>query len=174
MCHCAYETQEETVCCRAVTLLKGEINLGVGVLTTADFTVLSYVISMASSLVTRVEFLRLLLYEDYIDDKWKNRELDNTNPLKYSFETTVAGIASGMKMCIEDLFCTHISYNYKPQHKQVQDKLNELLYEGLPYDIQGQTHAMEVFLECSSNIFSSGSASPLADALKQCTKLKFL
>ena len=174
MCHCAHETQEETVCCRAVTLLKGEIKVGVGVLTPADFTVLSYVISMASSLVIRVEFLRLLLYEDYVDDKWKNRELDNTNPLTYSFETTFVGTIFSMKMCIEDLLCTHVSYNYKPQHKQVQDKLNELFRESLPIDIQGQTLPMKQFWECSCDIFSSDSASPLADALKQCTNLKFL
>ena len=39
--HCAYETQLECVCRRAMELLNGKIHLESGVLTPADFTFLA-------------------------------------------------------------------------------------------------------------------------------------
>ena len=87
--HCAYETQESTICYRAMEIVQGKIYLGMVVLTPADFTALGYVISTASFLVISVSIRYCLLYEEFIDEKWKNRELDSTDPLLYSFETTV-------------------------------------------------------------------------------------
>ena len=171
--HCAYETQEQFVCYRAIQLQRGDITLRYGVLTPADFTVLGYVISNASFLVSNVDIPHCLLYEDYTDDKWKNREVDSTDPLSYSFESAVARHFINMKICIEDLCSTRISYNSKPQYMQVLKKFGELS-EGLLYDFQGYRGARKEFLDCSSDIFSSDSALPLADALKQCFNLKFL
>ena len=172
MFHCAYESQQETICYRVMELLKGIISLLPGVLTPADFTALGYVISTASLMVTKVEFNQNLLYEDFVDDKLKSREVDKTDPLSYSFETAAIGSFMGFKTCIEDLFCTHISYSFKPQFKQVKYKLNEVLDGSLEFDYH--SGVVKHYLECSSDIFSSDSALPLADALKQCTNLQFL
>ena len=85
MFHCAYESQQETICYRVMELLNGKIELFPGVLTPADFTALGYVISTASLMVTKVRFNQNLLYEDFVDDKLKSREVDKTDPLAYSF-----------------------------------------------------------------------------------------
>ena len=165
--HCAYETQESTICYRAMEIVQGEIDLAAVVLTPADFTALGYVISTASFLVTTVLTGFCLLYEEFIDEKWKNRELDSTDPLLYSFETTSDESVTNLKACIEDIFCTHISYNYKQKSEQLQYKFNELTH-GSHYI--GETE----YSEYSSDIFSSDSALPLANALKQCTNLQCL
>ena len=172
MFHCAYESQQQTICYRVMELIKGEIALFPGVLTPADFTALGYVISTASLMVTKVQFIQSLLYEDFVDDKLKSREVDKTDPLAYSFETAAIGYPMGLKTCIEDLFCTHISYNFKPQYKQVEYKINEVFDESLQYEYQSRV--LKHYLECSSDIFSSDSALPLADAIKQCTNLQLL
>ena len=170
MFHCAYESQQETICYRVMELLNGQITLFPGVLTPADFTALGYVISTASFMVTAVTFNVCLLYEDFVDDKWMSREVDKTDPLSYSFETAAIGSSLGFKTCVEDLFCTHISYNFKPQYKQVKYKLKEVSDSSFQYDYQ--SGALKQYLECSSDIFSSDSALPLADALKQCTNIQ--
>ena len=172
MFHCAYESQQGTICYRVMELLKGIICLLPGVLTPADFTALGYVISTASLMVTKVQFNQNLLYEDFVDDKLKSREVDKTDPLAYSFETAAIGSFMGFKTSIEDLFCTHISYNFKPQFKQVEYKLNEVFDESLKHDYH--SGVVKHYLECSSDIFSSDSAVPLADAVKQCTNLQLL
>ena len=172
MFHCAYESQQETICYRVMELLNGQIKLVPGVLTPADFTALGYVISTASLMVTKVRFNLNLLYEDFVDDKLKSREVDKTDPLAYSFETAAMGSFMGFKTCIEDLFCTHISYNFKPQYKQVEYKLKEVFDGSFKYDYH--SGVLKHYLECSSDIFSADSALPLADAVKQCTNLQLL
>ena len=172
MFHCAYESQQEIICYRVMEILKGIISLLPGVLTPADFTALGYVISTASLMVTKVQFNQNLLYEDFVDDKLKCREVDKTDPLAYSFETAAIGSFMGFKTSIEDLLCTHISYSFKPQFKQVKYKLNEVFDGSLKFDYH--SGVVKHYLECSSDIFSSDSALPLADALKQCTNLQFL
>ena len=109
-----------------------------------------------------------MLYEEFIDGKWKNRELDSSDPLLYSFETTGDGYLPNLKACIEDLICTHISYNYKQESEQVQYKCNELVAG--THNIDGDVE----YSEFSSDIFSSDSALPLAIALKKCTNLQYL
>ena len=168
--HCAYETQESTICYRAMEIVQGQIVLEGVVLTPADFTALGYVISTASFLVTGVHIVYCLLYEEFIDEKWKNRELDSTDPLSYCFETTTAGFITNMNACIADTFCTHISYNYKQKYEQVLYKLNELDVETDDFCGGGRIE----YSECSSDIFSLDSALPLANALKQCTNLQDL
>ena len=172
MFHCAYESQQQTICYRVMEHMKDEICLGPGVLTPADFTALGYVISTASFVVTAVIFHQCLLYEDFVDDKLKSREVDKTDPLAYSFETAAIGSFMGFKTCIEDLLCTHISYNIKPQYKQVEYKINEVFDETLKFDYH--SGVVKQYLECSSDMFSSDSALPLAEALKQCTNLQLL
>ena len=174
MFHCAYETQKEIYCYRAMELMQGMITLGNGVLTPADFAILSYVISTASFMVIRMTILPCLLYEEFVDDKWKNRELDSTDSLSYSFEATITGTVSSLKLCTDDLFCTHISYNYKPQYMRAMHKLNELLGNSSIHDIYGLNVGMKPYIESSSDIFSSDSALPLAVALKQCYNLQDL
>ena len=172
MFHCAYESQQETTCYRVMELLNGQITLLPGVLTPADLTALGYVISTAYFMVTEVIFHQCLLYEDFVDDNLMSREVDKTDPLAYSFETDAIRSVMGLKTCIEDLFCTHISYNFKPQYKQVKYKCQELFDVSLQYNYK--SGIVKQYLECSSDIFSSDSALPLADALKQCTNLQFL
>ena len=172
MFHCAYESQQETICYRVMEIIKGRIGLFPGVLTPADFTALGYVISTASLMVTAIIFHQCLLYEDFVDDKWKSREVDKTDPLTYSFETAAIGSPMGLKTYIEDLFCTHISYNFKPQFKQVEYKIKEVLDESLMFGYH--SGVMKQYFECSSDIFSSDSALPLAEALKQCTNLQVI
>ena len=46
-------------------------------------------------------------------------------------KTTAAGYFTNMKTCLVDLFCTHISYNYKQHAQQVRNKTKEVLHESI-------------------------------------------
>ena len=81
--------------------------------------------------------------------------------------TALKPLLMDIKTCIEDSICTHISYNYKQESEQVLNKFNELLWKDIYI---GDTE----YLQCSSDIFSSDSALPLANALKKCTNLQDL
>ena len=89
----------------------------------------------------------------------------------YSFETTADGYLTNFKTCVEDLICTHISYNYKKESAQAQYKCKE--FAANTHYIDGELE-YSVYSECSSDIFSSDSALPLSNALEQCTNLQGL
>ena len=65
--------------------MKGVIFLESGVLTPADFTVLTYVITNAPHLVKDLSIMPCLLYEEFIEDKWKSKDIDYTDVLLSSF-----------------------------------------------------------------------------------------
>ena len=120
--HCAYETQESTICYRAMEIVEGQVELTEVVLTPADFTALGYVISTASLLVISVHIGFCLLYEEFIDEKWKNRELDSTDPLLYSFETTTDGFSTHVWK-IQSAHIFHTTIN-KSLHKSGINSMN--------------------------------------------------
>ena len=86
-----------------------------------------------------------------------NRELDSTDPLLYLFESTVDEYVTYLKACVEDIFCTRISYNFKKKCVQVAYKLDDL---GEPhyYRIHKEICGRKEYSECSSDIFSSDNA----------------
>ena len=56
---------------------------------------------MSSTLVTYTNIPNILLYEEYIDDNWKDKELDNMDPLAYTFENTAAKYFTNLKLFTE-------------------------------------------------------------------------
>ncbi len=165
--HCAYETQQKTVCCKVIELLSFKIYLGAGVLTQADFNVLGYIISKASHLIEAVDIDISLLHEEYNNARWLHRELDQTDLLSYTFKST--GSLTNIKVW-EDKCCASISYNVKSKHTYT--KVDEILDSTSRTDVLPWYNTTNQILLCSSDIFASENAIPLADALKQCHNLR--
>ena len=158
--HCVYETQLECVCHRAMELLDGKIDLESGVLTPADFNVLAYVITNASLLVKELDIQPCLLYEEFVEDKWKNKEINHAEVLSSSFWSSVSN--HNVRSAVEYDLCTQLSYYNKGQFNK-GNKLQRLAF--LTY-----TKSYLLF-QSSSDLLSSDSAISLVDALKYCNKL---
>ena len=160
--HCAYETQLACVCLRAMELLNGEILLESGVLTPADFTVLAYVITNAPHLVNVLDIFPCLLYEEFIEDKWKNKEIDYADVLSSSFHSSISN--NNVRAGAEYDLCTQISYNQKSDLKRDGRMLDRLSF---------QVHSKNAMtmLQSSSDILSSDSAASLVNTLKHCSNI---
>ncbi len=168
MLHCAHETQEQIVCYNALKQLNGSILITARVLTPADFTVLGYVISNTSNLIESVDIDSGLLYEDYNNDRWLNRDFDHTNLLSYNFRST--GAIKNMKI-LEDELCASVSYNVKS--KNALTKIKEICNnKDIIDDFFPWYNSINQVLLDSSDIFASSRAPPLVFALKQCQTLK--
>ena len=87
-------------------LSDGCILLDSSVLTPADFNAIAYVITTASEHVTTLQFLPSLLYEEFIEDRWKNKEIDYNDVLSSSFLST-ANVANA-KTSVEYDLCSHL------------------------------------------------------------------
>ena len=158
--HCAYETQLACVCLRAMELLNGEISLESCVLTAADFTVLAYVITNAPHLVKEFNILPCLLYEEFIKDKWKNKEIDYADVLSSSFRSSIRD--NNVRAGAEYDLCTQISYHQKSDKKgRMIDRLS----------FKMDTKNAMTMLQSSSDILSSDSAVSLVNALKHCSSI---
>ena len=166
VCHCAYETQLACVCLRAMELLDGEILLESGVLTPADFTVLAYVITNAPHLVNALSILPCLLYEEFIEDKWKNKEIDYADVLSSSFHSSVSN--NNVRAGVEYDLCTQISYHNKSALKKDDRLLNVLAVQ-----LYSSKNLVMMF-QSSSDILSSDSAVSLVNALKHCSNIEII
>ena len=164
VCHCAYETQLACVCLRAMELLNGEILLESGVLTPADFTVLAYVITNAPHLVNGLSIMPCLLYEVFIEDKWKNKEIDYADVLPSSFMSSIND--NNVRASVEYDLCTQISYHNKSALKKEDRLLN-----GLKFQLHSSKNPV-MMLQSSSYVLSSDSAVSLVNALKHCSSIK--
>ena len=164
--HCAYETQLACVCLRAMELLNGDILLESGVLTPADFTVLAYVITNAPHLVNDLSIMPCLLYEEFIEDKWKNKEIDYVDVLPSSFMSSIND--NNVKASVEYDLCTQISYHQKSTLKKENRMIDKLLFR---FDSKKSVITM---LQSSSDILSSDSAVSLVNALKHCSNIKVI
>ena len=163
--HCACETQQDSVCHKVMELSDGCILLDSGVLTPADFNAIAYVITTASEHVTTLQFLPSLLYEEFIEDRWKNKEIDYNDVLSSSFLST-ANVANA-KTSVEYDLCSHVSYHKKSQSASIPSKLKKI-QETLTFPLYADIK--QLFQSCS-DILSSDSAATLAKALKQCRNL---
>ena len=163
--HCAYETQLACVCLRAMELLNGEILLESGVLTPADFTVLTYVITNAPHLVNLLDIMPCLLYEEFIKDKWKNKEIDYADVLSSSFHSSISD--KNVRGGAEYDLCTQISYHQKSELKRDGRMIERLSFQ------MDSKNSMRT-LQCSSDILSSDSAASLVNALKHCSNIKVI
>ena len=166
VCHCAHETQLACVCLRAMELLNGVILLESGVLTLADFTVLAYVITNAPHLVNVLHIRPCLLYEEFIEDKWKNKEIDYADVLSSSFNSSMSD--NNVKASVEYDLCTQISYHKKSALKKEGRMIDMLLFQ-----LDSERNVMTM-LQSSSDILSSDSAVSLVNALKHCSNIKVL
>ena len=164
--HCAYETQLVCVCLRAMELLNGEILLESGVLTPADFAVLAYVITNAPHLVTKLNIMPCLLYEEFIEDKWKNKEIDIADVLSSCFDSSIND--NNVKASVEYDLCTQISYHKKSALKKENRMIDKLLCQ------LGSKRNVITMLQSSSDILSSDSAVSLVNTLKHCSNIKVL
>ena len=164
MLHCAYETQLACVCLRAMELLNGEILLESGVLTPADFTVLAYVIANAPHLVKKLRIMPCLLYEEFTEDKWKNKDIDHADVLSSSFHSSIG--ENSVRVGVEYDLCTQISYH----NKSVLRK-EDRLFDGLVYQTCSERSVKRMF-QSSSDILCSDSAVSLVNALKKSSKIE--
>ena len=160
--HCAHETQLACVCLRAMELLNGEIFLESGVLTPADFTVLAYVITNAPHLVNALQIMPCLLYEEFIEDKWKNKEIDYADVLSSSFNSSISN--NNVRAGAEYDLCTQISYHQKSPLKKEGRMIDRLGF-------QKDSKSAMTMLQSSSDILSSDSAVTLMNALKHCSNI---
>ena len=163
VCHCAHETQLACVCLRAMELLNGVIGLESGVLTPADFTVLAYVINNASHLVKGLSIMPCLLYEEFIEDKWKNKEIDYADVLSSSFDSSISD--NNVRAGAEYDLCTQISYHQKSTLKKEGRMIDRLGF-------QKDSKSAMTMLQSSSDILSSDSTVSLVNALKHCSNIK--
>ena len=161
--HCAYETQLACVCLRAVELLDGVIFLESGVLTPADFTALAYVISNAPHLINCLSIMPCLLYEEFIEDKWKNKDIDDAGVLSTSFKSNVN--LSNIRAILEYDLCTHVSYHNKGSFNREHRFINHQL------EFHTKSRSKMIF-ECSSDVLSSDSAASVVKALKNCSNIE--
>ena len=159
--HCAYETQLVCVCVRAMEILNCEIFLESGVLTPADFTVLAYVISNAPHLVNSFSIMPCLLYEEFIDDKWKNKDIAYADVLSSSFKSSIN--TSNVRAGLEYDLCTQVSYHSKGTLNK-EDRLLDLL--------NFQIKKKKMMFECSSDVLSSDGATSLVKALENCSNIE--
>ena len=171
--HCAFETQQEVICRKAMELIQGLVRLEPAVITPADFTALGYVLSSASDLVKMVNIGQCLLYEDSISEIWKNREPSDMNLLEYSFEYSAAEAVTSLKKCLDDVLMTRVSYHTTPQYFKAKEQFNEVLSKGLYHADPNKYADRAKEMMQSSDIFSSDSAAPLADALQKCSNLQY-
>ena len=165
VCHCAYETQLACVCLRAMELLNGEILLESGVLTPADFTVLTYVITNNPHLVKEFNIFPCLLYEEFIEDKWKNKEIDYADVLSSSFYSSISD--NNVRAGAEYDLCAQISYHQKSDLKREGRMTDRLSF-------QKDSKSVMTMLQSSSDILSSDSAVSLVNALKNCSNIKVI
>ena len=165
VCHCAYETQLACVCLRAMELLNGKILLESGVVTPADFTVLAYVITNAPHVVNGLGIMPCLLYEEFIEDKWKNKEIDYADVLSSSFHSSISN--NNVRAGAEYDLCTQISY-----HKNSALKKEGRMMDRLSF--QNDSKSVMTILQSSSDILSSDSAVSLVNALKLCSNIKVI
>ena len=163
--HCAYETQLACVCLRAMELLNDEILLESGVLTPADFTVLAYVITNAPHHVNQFLSLPCLLYEEFIEDNWKNKEIDYADVLSSSFHSSIS--KKNVRAGAEYDLCTQISYHQKSELKRDSRMIDWLSF-------QIRSNNVMTILQSSSDILSSDSAVSLVNALKHCSNIKVI
>ena len=167
MCHCAYETQLESICHRVLIFMQGSLCIESCILTPADFHVLAYVVSAASHLVKQVMILPCILNEEY-NEKWKNKKIGHAELLSSSFAQSNFDFPS-IKSKFEYDICNQVSYK----------KLKYFSFTELEQQIIGIL-SLSTFQEFStvyqscSDIFSSENAAPLANALKHCGNIEKL
>ena len=164
MLHCAYETQLACVCLRAMELLNGEISLESGVLTPADFTVLAYVIANVPRLVKKLRIMPCLLHEEFIEDKWKNKDIDYADVLSSSFHSSIG--ENSVRVGVEYDLCTQISYHNKSVLRKEDQLFDELVYQSC------SKRSVKEMFQSSSDILCSDSAVSLVNALKKCSKIE--
>ena len=162
--HCAYETQLACVCIRAMELLNGKVSLESGVLTPADFTVWAYVITNAPHFVNKLSIMPCLLYEEFIEDKWKNKERDYEDVLSSSFHSSISD--NNARAGTEYDLCTQISYHNKSALKK-----EDRMLDRFGCQLVNEKNPMTMF-QSSSDILSSDSAISLVNALKHCSNIE--
>ena len=162
--HCAYETQLACVRLRAMELFNGVIILESCVLTPAEFNVLAYVITSAPHLVNRLRIMPCLLFEDYIEDTWKNKEIDYADVVSSSFRSSISD--SNVRVGVEYDLCTQVSYHNKSTLKN-----EDRMLDGLLFQLCFKKNPMMIF-QSSSDILSSDSAVSLVNVLKHCSNIE--
>ena len=121
--HCAYETQQKSICQRAIEIKQGKIVLGSGVLTPADFNVLAYVIRAASQ-IKDIQFLPCLLYEKFIEEKWKYKEIHDEDMPASSFVSSIN--FANAKAGVEYDLSSAMSFHKKAQSDNIENKISRI------------------------------------------------
>ena len=177
--HCTYENQQPELCHRALKMLDGEIEISPCTLTPADFTALSYVISNASHLVTRIRMLQCQLYEESLNEIWEIQKL-NERDLFHGIESLNSGIAEICNV-VNFVRSTQVSYKRNRQCSQISSRLSKYFHYMKYYRGSGDdyTRCISKVMEkkgkkSSPNpvVLNSTSAQPFVQALTQCSNLQ--
>ena len=163
--HCAYETQLACVCVRAMELIKGVIFLESGVLTPADFAVLAYVITNAPHLVKDLTIMPCLLYEEFIEDKWKSKDVDYTDVLSSSFKSSISH--SNVSACLEYDVSKQVSYHIKGTLNKQYRLLNQ-------FNFYMHNKKNLMLFQSYSDVLSSDCAASVVKVLKNCSNIEFI
>ena len=104
-----------------------------------------------------------LLYEEFIEDKWKNKEIDYADVLSSSFHSSISD--NNVRASAEYDLCTQISYHQKSALKKKSRMIDKLSF-------QNDSESAMTMLQSSSDILSSDSALSLVNALKHCSNMR--
>ena len=167
MFHCAYETQQESICCNTMKKIDGRILIESCVLTPADFHVLTYIITSASLLVREVFIQPCILYEEL--KKWKNKTIGYNDLLSSMFMSSFN--LSSVKSNFESEISNQVSYK-QSKYSDSNSKQLQLQTKLLKHQVNDEFSNM--CQSSCSDILSSENAAALVNALKLCRNIVYI
>ena len=118
-------------------------------------------ISNAPHFINELRIMPCLLYEEFIEDKWKNKDMNYADVLSTSFKSSIDH--SKARAVLEYDICTHISYHNKSTSKE-----RRFIDQQVEFHIDSRT---KMIFESSSDVLSSDSAASVVKALKHCSNI---
>ena len=167
MFHCAYETQQESICGETMKKIEGRILIESCVLTPADFHVLTYIITSASLLVREVFIQPCILYEEL--KKWKNKKIGSDDLLSSMFMSSFN--LSSVKSNFESEISNQVSYKHS-KYSHSNSKQLQLQTKLLKHQVNDEFSNM--CQSSCSDILSSENAAALVNALKLCRNIVYI
>ena len=167
MFHCAYETQQESICCETMKKIEGRILIESCVLTPADFHVLTYIITSASLLVREVFIQPCILYEEL--KKWKNKTIGYDDLLSSMFMSSFN--LSSVQSNFESEISNQVSYK-QSKYSHSNSKQLQLQTKLLKHQVNDEFSNM--CQSSCSDILSSENAAALVNALKLCRNIVYI
>ena len=178
--HCTYENQQPELCRRALKMMHGVISIPPCTLTPADFSALSYVISNASHLVSRIDVSECQLYEEYLTEIWEIQKLNERDFFHHGIESFVIGMAE-IGNVVSFVKSMQVSYKRNRQCYQRSIRLNKYCqymkyYRDIADDYTRHMSKSKKNKKKNSSsypvVLNSTSAQPFVQALTRCSNLQ--